>query len=533
MTALDRTAYPRFTRPPTALELYELYTPTEEELTFVTRVTRSTEHRLHMMVLLKVFQRLGYVPDLADIPPDIILHLQPIVGMNPDGIIPTLDERTRRKHASAVRHHLGVWRANQAVRARMERAIRAAAAHMDNPADLINAAIEELIRQRCELPAYSTLDDAAQQIRTAVNADLFQVVHDQLTADQHAALNALLLVDSTTGRSGFARLKEPPPRASFTHLAAWLDRVHWLDSLGSTLRLLAHILPAKILHLAAQAKALDLDDLHPDQMAAAKRVTLLLCLHHHTQRRTRDQLVEMFLKRVARMHRSGREKLVKLRDDHRTTTAALIDVLGEVVQTTETFADDQQLGPAIRSVFVGHGGVTSVRKSCEEIAAYHSNNHYPLMTTYFGRYRALFFRLIRSLHLYPTTNDSSVMTAVQTLMELDPQRATLVPSELDLDFANDMWHRTIIVRKRNTILYRRQHLEACIFSVLAEELKAGDIAVVGAEQFADYRDQLLPWAACAPQIASYCATTGKGRSRRVYGSAICGVHDTSAWPKHA
>ena len=40
-----------------------------------------------------------------------------------------------------------------------------AAAVKDNPADLINIALEELIRRRFELPAFSTLDRMADDIR--------------------------------------------------------------------------------------------------------------------------------------------------------------------------------------------------------------------------------------------------------------------------------------------------------------------------------------------------------------------------------
>jgi hypothetical protein len=48
-------------------------------------------------------------------------------------------------------------------------AIRAAAQTKDNPADLINVALEELVRQSCELPGYTTLDAMTATIRTEVN----------------------------------------------------------------------------------------------------------------------------------------------------------------------------------------------------------------------------------------------------------------------------------------------------------------------------------------------------------------------------
>jgi TnpA family transposase len=506
MTAIDRTTYPHFTRPPTALELYDLYTPTTEDLAFARRVTRTPLHRFHLLVLLKVVQRLGYVPAHGDIPPEILAHIHPLADV-PLAVLEVLpDDRTRRNHAKAIRRYLGIRRADHHVRQQIVKALHTAATHMDNPADLINAAIEEVIRHRYELPAYSTFDDLAQQIRTQVNTTLFQQVLDHLTPAQQRNLDAMLQVAPLLGRSGFARLKDPPPRASFRHLDGWLARIQWLDSLGDVGSLLDHILPRKIQHLAAEAKALDLADLQPDRMDDAKRYTLLLCLCVQTQRRTRDQVVDMFLKRITRMHQSGRDKLAKLRDDHRTTTAELIDVLASVVQTTDDATNDQHLGAAIRGVLTEHGGIPSLRTACAAIAAYHSNNYYPLMTTYFSRYRPLFFRLLRALDLHATTTDSGVMPALEFLLANEQRRATYLPADVDLDFASELWQRTVTVRTKTITRYLRQPLEVCLFSTLADALKAGDIAVAGAEKYADYRAQLLPWDTCAPQVATYCAT---------------------------
>jgi len=48
---------------------------------------------------------------------------------------------------------------------------------------------------------------------------------------------------------------------------------------------------------------------------------------------------------------------------------------------------------------------------------------------------------------------------------------------------------------------------ASIFN-LADALQSGDLYVVDAEDFADYRDQLLPWQDCQPRLADYCAALG-------------------------
>jgi TnpA family transposase len=62
----------------------------------------------------------------------------------------------------------------------------------------------------------------------------------------------------------------------------------------------------------------------------------------------------------------------------------------------------------------------------------------------------------------------------------------------------------VLVRRKRKSWYIRQHLETCVFSYIAAELKTGDLCVAGSEQFTDYRDQLLSWEECEPKVAEYC-----------------------------
>jgi hypothetical protein len=55
------------------------------------------------------------------------------------------------------------------VRKIAEAAIRKAVQAKDDPADLINVVLEELVRARCEPPGYTTLDAMAAAIRVEVN----------------------------------------------------------------------------------------------------------------------------------------------------------------------------------------------------------------------------------------------------------------------------------------------------------------------------------------------------------------------------
>src|SRR3954466_6259683 len=65
-----------------------------------------------------------------------------------------------------------------------------------------------------------------------------------------------------------------------------------------------------------------------------------------------------------------------------------------------------------------------------------------------------------------------------------------------------------MVRRRPEVAVDRRALEVGVFIHLADALQNGDIYVVGAENFADYRSQLLPWSECERRLSAYRAALG-------------------------
>src|SRR4051794_9080254 len=107
MTSIERTAYPRFKREITARELLEIYTPTPQELAFPTRAARGERPLLSLLVLLKCFQRLGYLPPLDTVPSVIVQHLRSVLGLAPE-VLTGVTPRTLYKHHRLVRECRGV-----------------------------------------------------------------------------------------------------------------------------------------------------------------------------------------------------------------------------------------------------------------------------------------------------------------------------------------------------------------------------------------------------------------------------------------
>ena len=97
------------------------------------------------------------------------------------------------------------WRrAAIAIRNSAGRRVLAAAETRLDPADLMNAAIDALIRERCELLSLSTLLRLAGNAHRRINSSQWQQVHERLTALDVQRLDALLTPSADSQDSPFA-----------------------------------------------------------------------------------------------------------------------------------------------------------------------------------------------------------------------------------------------------------------------------------------------------------------------------------------
>ncbi|MDF3310582.1 DUF4158 domain-containing protein [Rhodococcus sp. T2V] len=478
---------------------------------------------LALAVRLKAYQRLGYFPKLGDIPAVVVDTVRGVLDL-PGGVTPKTDaDRTAKRHRQFVREYLCVRYEAAKVRAVAEQAIRVAVQTKDNPADLINVALEELVRARCELPGYTTLDAMAATIRAEVNGEFFALVSGRPAWDERARLDRLLVVDPATRRSEFDRIKTPARAATLGKFKARLAHVQALDAIGPTESWLDGVPPGKVAHFAGEARVAGVDDMR--KTGEAKRVTLLVALVHQQRVEARDEVVTVFCKRMAVLHNKGRERLEELREAHRSETERLIGVLGDVLagarEATTPPEPDSGDGPPpvagagaevdvaeraerlLLKTLESAGGLEQLSAAQEAVSAYHGNNYLPLLNGFYRSHRPALFTLVGALDLVPTTADRSVVDAVEfiranrhrrgdwieerTTHGRDGQRHTVT---VDVDaFASVMWRKVLREKNRPGMLSRR-HLEVCVFSHLAAELRSGDVAVVGSDSYADLGGQL-------------------------------------------
>lgn len=246
-----------------------------------------------------------------------------------------------------------------------------------------------------------------------------------------------------------------------------------------------------------------------------KRHTLLLCLIQQARAQCRDELIEMLLRRVRKTQNAAREKLKSLQDEHREIEEKLITVLGQMLENTRQSETDTDVGRRIRAVLSERGGLDLLSEQYETVSAFHHNNDLPLLWPIHAKVRALLFRLLELMEIRSTTQDLSLLEACGIVIANRSARRDELAYDIDLSFASQRWQSFVVKRRKAGVMLDRRALEVCVFIHLADAPQAGDLFVVGAETFNDYRTQLLSWTECEARLAIIAPTLGTPLRRGV------------------
>ena len=106
LTAIERTAYPRFKQTFTEQELTEFYTLTDEEEKLVRAKASGSKQQLALAILLKGYQKLGYLPRVEDVPKQIRHHIATQLTLPKEA--DNVPDASRKRYRQTIRTFLHV-----------------------------------------------------------------------------------------------------------------------------------------------------------------------------------------------------------------------------------------------------------------------------------------------------------------------------------------------------------------------------------------------------------------------------------------
>ncbi|SOD62431.1 hypothetical protein SAMN06297387_105248 [Streptomyces zhaozhouensis] len=337
-------------------------------------------------------------------------------------------------------------------------------------------------------------------------------------------LAGLLVVPDGERRSPFDVIKEPGRRATWSRYRQHGERVDLVDGFGDAASWVEGVAAAKVSAFAEQARVLSIGEIL--DVSEPRRTALLACAVAKARARVRDEFVVMLSKRMARHAKRAQEELADLEQRHKASTEQLLASYRDVLIVLKEHAVGEHAGQSgqgsldetlavkrVREVVEDGGGFETQLAEIEALAAYRGGNWTPLVERFFRPDRPTMFKLAQTLTFVATSRDRSVLNALEHAVSHRHLTRDLIPagtgdgSALDLSFASQQWRTTVYAKDQPGMLVRR-HFEAMVFAYLVEELRCGDIAVVGAEDFGDWTTMLLPWDQVESQIPQFCEQAG-------------------------
>ncbi len=381
MPTVAETAYPRLKNQVTSRELIEIYTPTSAELKLAKQHTRKKATQLGFLVLLKTFQRLGYFVDLTSVPSSIIKHISKSTNLDysSKALLRYQLSRTRWRHIAIIREHLDILPYGAAARRVIVTAMVQAARTKNDLADLVNVAIEELVHYRYELPVFPTLAKAAKRVRSLVDRAFYQEISQHLTEKVCNELDSLFIAAESNSKTPWNELKQDPGKPILKNLKALVLRLKWLLELHNYQTALLGIPSLKVKHFASEA--ISLGAARMKRLEPYKRYALAVSLIATSYARTLDDLAEMFIKRMKKIHLKAKEALELYRQEHQERTDHLVTTFRDVLLAYSTEGDAKDKLTQIETV-IGNNA-EEMLSECEAHIAYAGNNYYPFLWRYY------------------------------------------------------------------------------------------------------------------------------------------------------
>jgi TnpA family transposase len=496
----SRILYPELPTPLSPADLHRWFGPSYDDRRWVPTVARTPAAQRAVLVQLGVFRALGRFLAPDAIPSAVIEYVAERVGIHvpaPGAYSPS----TVYRHQRAVLSYLGVAAWNPQARRLTEATMAKMAEARTDPADLINAAVDALVRHRFELPTLTLLRRLASLAHHTVNEQQWSEVCAKLTDPQRAVLEAMLVVAPDARESPFSRVCSGAGRATRKNLKALIERYQWLCNLPDPTRPLASIAEAKVLQWANEARRLKAPELRA--YVAQRRLTLLLAMIREARGRILDDMTQMLLKLARNIEWRSEEHLNDWHAGRHRQTDSLIMALRDVLQVLGTDEEPIKKVACLDAIILTHGGREALELACAEHLRHERRNWRPFARQAFAPLRAPLMQLAYTLPLTATPEAMDLLRLVASATFDSPPYSDYVRIS---DIKNPLpseWRALVMDRVDDALAYNRRQVEVAAILELANAIKAGEIFVEGSLSYDQFWHR-LPAEAVAPEaMAEY------------------------------
>ncbi|UOB98625.1 hypothetical protein BTI679_60250 (plasmid) [Bacillus wiedmannii] len=419
MVSMQETAYPRLKNCPNYKELEKLFSPTSSEISWAKQKARTPFSQLGLLTMLKTFQCLNYFLPIRETSSVIIEHIARKAKLDlpdPKEWYSYHRSGTGIRQIAMIREYRQAKIFNNQAHQIMLNVMKESVLEKDEKSDIINIAIDELIKNCFELPAFSTLTKAADHVHAEAYRTLYQNISDALTIEEKQKIDQLFQSMEGSTYSDWNVVKQDPGRPTLYQLRRWIYRKKWLDERQVKFDFYQRfqIPPAKIERLAGEAKTLDASRMK--KLEPHKRYTLAVSLLSIQLANTIDDIGEMYIKRIASAHKKSESSLQELKKKKEKQMDGLITILRNTVLAFQSEGSIEEKFQELENLIGGDPGLR-VLDDCEDHLAYAGNNYFSFIWRHLKSSRADLIKILETLKFKSTNQNKGLEQAVLFLVK--------------------------------------------------------------------------------------------------------------------
>lgn len=511
MTAIHETAYPRLKPNPTPTELEKNFMPTDDERILMEESTRATSiiNKLGFMVTLKCYQCLGYAVNLQDVPEAIISYISKAVDAVEIPDISGYASSSKKRHRKIILQHLNISDDDHKQRDIMKQSALKSAIYKEGLADIINDMIETLVKERFEIPGFSTLERMARAARAITSTKLYKKITTELNDEAKVFLDSLFdaNVAPESATTCWAFLKQEIKAPTTQNVKEYSDYLSKLREWRSKVPAIIDDIPAhRLEQFIAEATALDSSDMK--NLKQDKRYALAITMLHFKLAKGLDDIASILIRWLRKMRHKAKQKL----DDYTLTKKSETDRLVEVLHGI-LLASSQPRTPAERLEALEKSLPSNKEETifqCEQYLAHARDNYLPFMFKLYQNKRYVLFQLLEQIQLRSASQDKSLEKAAAFIIKHRQNKQktiNIVASDFDqLSWLSDKWFNLVTDNKRpdEIMQVNKKYFEMAVFNALADEIQCADMFLVGANNYDDPNKQLMTWEDFYAGVDEYC-----------------------------
>lgn len=462
--------------------LQGLYHFTESELALI-RQRRRAYNRLGFAALLSLMKYPGD-GNLSVLTPELLTFISQQLGIKPYEIKKYGSrDNTEREHLQEIRDFLGISAFTKESEEELRATLLDQALFNDDAEQLGERTLRWCQDNMCALPEQSRLETFVREAISGARQELFCRLTESLTDENILSLESLCRLRKNV--SFLVWLKEIPPKKNSSSVLSLLEKLKFLNKLNLPYGNRDRIPQHRLKQLSEEGLRMRISDLK--ELKPHRRTATLFAAALEQRASIIDMIIryhEAILENVRSTVKKTQEKEFTAKGKPLTNEIKSLQRAAELLLTSKKTGQDpfeliekeitwNRLETAVTQV---SGLTENIESELQGVGKKHPT---------FNRYMP---KLIKALEFSAAPGSEAIISALKTIAEYHSSTKRKTPSEAPTSFVPPSWKKEVLSKEKalNWKMY-----ELCVYTVLKDRLRTGDIWVEGAREFRSFDADLV------------------------------------------